>query len=91
MVNGKTILSAVQASQSNVIHHGPSGKLNSVGKNGVVSTPNTGLTIIDFIALPARARLTVSFSAQGKNDVFFKSSEGFMGLRKLWQTLGKDD
>lgn len=27
IVNGETILSAVQSSQSNVVHHGPSGKL----------------------------------------------------------------
>ena len=44
---------------------------------------NTGLTLIDFIALPARARLTVSFSAQGKSESFYPKAEGFLGLRKL--------
>ena len=42
-----------------------------------------GLTLIDFIALPARARITVSYSAQGKSDVVYKGTEGFLGLRKL--------
>jgi len=36
LVNGKTILSAVQASQSNVIHHGVSAKQQTTGKTGMV-------------------------------------------------------
>ena len=48
-----------------------------------MGTLNTGLTLIDFIALPARARITVSYSAQGKSDVVYKGTEGFLGLRKL--------
>lgn len=35
-----------------------------------------GLTLIDFIALPARARISISYSG----DV---GAEGFLGLRKL--------
>ncbi len=60
-----------------------SGKLSQTGKNGVIGTPNTGLTLIDFFALPARARITVSYSALGKSDIVYKGHEGFLGLRKL--------
>ena len=79
LVNGETIISQVNSS-SYVIHHN-SGKLTNTQKNAV--GPLTGLTLIDFIALPARAQITVSYSAQGKSDVYFKNAEGFIGLRKL--------
>lgn len=36
----------------------------------------TGLTAIDFIALPARARVSISFDGE-------KPAEGFFCLRKL--------
>lgn len=78
-MNGETIISQVNSS-SYVIHHS-SGKLTNTQKNG--AGPLTGLTLIDFLALPARAQITVSYSAQGKSDVFFKNAEGFIGLRKL--------
>jgi hypothetical protein len=35
-----------------------------------------GLTLIDFIALPARARVSLSYSGE-------PGGEGFVGLRKL--------
>jgi len=79
IVNGETIISQVNSS-SYVIHHN-SGKLTNTSKNGV--GPQTGLTLIDFIALPARAQISVSYSAMGKSEVFFKNAEGFIGLRKL--------
>jgi hypothetical protein len=65
-------LSAVNSS-SYVIHHS-SGKLKGVGKHS--SGNITGLSLIDFIALPARARITISYSGE-------PCAEGFMGLRKL--------
>jgi hypothetical protein len=34
--------------------------------------------MIDFIALPARARISLSYTGD-------KKCEGFLGLRKLWQ------
>ena len=43
-----------------------------------------GLTLIDFIALPARARISISYSG----DV---GAEGFLGLRKLWEKLIKNN
>ena len=63
LVNGETILTAVN-SASFVIHHG-SGKLANGGRQ--VTGNMTGLTLLDFIALPARARITISYAgANGK-------------------------
>ena len=58
LVNGETILTAVN-SASFVIHHS-SGKLTNGGRQ--VQGPLTGLTLIDYIALPARARITISYA-----------------------------
>ena len=72
LVNGEPCLSAIN-SASYVIHHS-SGKLKSTGKHKEGNI--AGLTLIDFIALPARARISISFSGES-------SAEGFLGLRKL--------
>lgn len=72
LVNGEAVLSAVNSS-SYVIHHS-AGRLKSAGKHSAGNL--TGLTLIDFIALPPRARLSISYS--GEN-----CAEGFIGLRKL--------
>eukprot|EP00357_Protocruzia_adherens_P011027 CAMPEP_0114975776 /NCGR_PEP_ID=MMETSP0216-20121206/2296_1 /TAXON_ID=223996 /ORGANISM="Protocruzia adherens, Strain Boccale" /LENGTH=802 /DNA_ID=CAMNT_0002336613 /DNA_START=61 /DNA_END=2469 /DNA_ORIENTATION=+ len=72
LVNGEPVLSAVN-SASYVIHHS-SGKLKNVGRHSAGNI--TGLTLIDFIALPARARIAISYSGEG-------GAEGFVGLRKL--------
>ena len=56
-----------------MIHH-TSGKLKSTGKHSAGNL--TGLTLIDFVALPARARVSVSYSGEA-------CAEGFFGLRKL--------
>lgn len=72
LVNGEPIMSAVNSS-SYVVHHS-SGKLKPV-----TSHPNgniAGITLIDFIALPARARVSIGFTGE-------IHSEGFIGLRKL--------
>lgn len=84
LVNGETILSAVNSS-SYVIHHS-SGKFKggavAPSGNGKASSAShtygnlTGLTLIDFIALPAKARVSISYSGEG-------GAEGFFGLRKL--------
>ena len=73
LVNGEPILSAVNNS-SYVIHHS-AGKLKNTGKQHTAGNV-TGLTMIDFIALPARARISLSYSGD-------KKVEGFLGLRKL--------
>ena len=72
LVNGEPIMSAVNSS-SYVIHHS-SGKLKPVPShpNGNIS----GLSLIDFIALPARARVSIAYTGEIQ-------SEGFIGLRKL--------
>jgi hypothetical protein len=72
LINGEPVLSAVN-SASYVIHHS-SGKLKNVGKHS--SGNITGLTLIDFIAIPERARLSISYSGE-------EGAEGFMGLKKL--------
>ncbi len=72
LVNGEAVLSAVNSS-SYVIHHS-SGKLKGMGKHS--SGNLAGLTLIDFIALPARARISISYSGE-------LGAEGFLGLRKL--------
>ena len=58
LVNGETILTAVNSS-SFVIHHN-SGKQANINRQ--VQGPLTGLTLIDYIALPARARITISYA-----------------------------
>jgi len=56
LVNGDPVLSAVN-SASYVIHH-TSGKIKDVNINRHPSGNITGLTMIDFIILPPRARIS---------------------------------
>ncbi|KAJ4453016.1 hypothetical protein PAPYR_12632 [Paratrimastix pyriformis] len=72
LVNGEPVLSAIN-SASYVMHHS-SGRLTAVGAHPEGNI--TGLTMIDFLALPARARLAVSYNGE-------EGAEGFFGLRKL--------
>ncbi|KAA6372850.1 MAG: hypothetical protein EZS28_031623 [Streblomastix strix] len=72
LVNGEVILSAVNTG-SYVVHHS-SGRLMSQGSHPAGNV--TGLTMIDFIALPPNAKLSVSYSGED-------NAEGFIGLRKL--------
>jgi hypothetical protein len=71
-VNSEPILSASNAS-STVSHHS-SGKIKDVGRHS--SGNITGLTLLDFIALPARARISITFNGESQG-------EGFLSLRKL--------
>jgi hypothetical protein len=71
LVNGETILSCVN-SASYVIHHG-SGKLSNGGKN-LAGGNLTGLTLVDFLALPARARIQISYAGSGKSELLSKNS-----------------
>lgn len=79
LVNGETILTCVNAA-SYVIHHS-SGKLTNGGKQCMGNM--TGLTLIDFIALPPRARITISYSGAASSGKERSPVEGFLGLRKL--------
>ena len=71
LVNGETVLSAVN-NASYVIHHS-SGRIK--GTNNSLGTV-AGLTLIDFIALPPRAKISISYNGERK-------CEGFLSLRKL--------
>ena len=71
LVNGETILSAVN-NASYVIHHSSGRLKNASSSSGTIS----GLTLIDFIALPPRAKVSLSYSGD-------RNCEGFLALRKL--------
>ena len=72
MVNGEVIISAIN-SNSFVIHQSPGGRMKGTGKTsfGIV----TGLTMVDFIVLPDKAKLNISYT--GEEGI------GFLGLKKL--------
>ena len=72
LVNGEPVLAAVN-SASYVLHHS-SGRLTSVGRHPAGNI--TGLTLIDFIALPPRAKISVTYSGE-------TGGEGFISLKKL--------
>lgn len=71
LVNGEVALSA-GSTASHVLHH-TSGRIRSGGHS---SGNVAGLTHQDFLALPARARVSVTYTGDG-------DAEGFLGLRKL--------
>ena len=60
LVNGEPVLAAVN-SASYVLHHS-SGRLTSMGRHPAGNV--TGLTLIDFIALPPRAKISVTYSGE---------------------------
>ena len=72
LVNGEPVLSAVN-SASYAVHHS-SGRLAAVGPHPAGNV--TGLTLIDYIALPPKARISCSYQGE-------EGGEGFLGLRKL--------
>jgi hypothetical protein len=73
-VNGEPILSAVNSS-SYVVHHS-SGRMTGVGRHSAGHI--TGLTLLDFLALPERAKIALSFTGDLSSHV-----EGFLNIRKL--------
>ena len=72
LVNGEVVLSAMN-SASYVVHHS-SGRLRSTGSHS--SGNVAGLTLVDFLALPARARISITYTGDA-------DAEGFLSLRKL--------
>ncbi|EGR31387.1 hypothetical protein IMG5_110920 [Ichthyophthirius multifiliis] len=73
LINGEPIMSAVNTS-SYVLHHS-SGKLKDIKHtNGNV----TGLTLIDFLNLPNKCKISVTFS--GENSL---ENLGFITLKKI--------
>ncbi len=71
-LNGEPIVT-VNKSQF-VNDHGKENKIQNIGKHSAGNV--TGLTMLDFIALPARARLSLTFQGDAHG-------EGFFCLRKL--------
>ncbi len=88
-MNGEPVMSAVNTA-SYVIHHNSTGKSKDVSINkhssgnvtgiflmrNYLFNPSLGLTVIDFIVLPARARLSIAYSGEYEG-------EGFLGLKRL--------
>jgi hypothetical protein len=72
LVNGEPVISAIN-SAAYAVHHS-SGRLTSVGQHPAGNV--TGLTLIDFLALPPRARVSLAFKGE-------EGAEGFLGLKKL--------
>lgn len=59
---------------SHVTDHGKENRVSNIGKHSAGNV--TGVTLLDFIALPARARISLTFSGD-------MTGEGFLNLRKL--------
>jgi hypothetical protein len=72
LVNGEPVLAAVN-SASYVLHHS-SGRLASATNHPAGNV--TGLTLIDFLALPAKAKIAVIYDGE-------TGAEGFISLKKL--------
>ena len=72
LVNGEVIISAIN-NNSFVIHQSPGGRMKGTGKASFGNV--TGLTMVDFIVLPDKAKLNISYT--GEEGI------GFLGLKKL--------
>ena len=72
LINGEPVLAAVN-SASYVLHHS-SGRLTSATRHPDGNV--TGLTLIDFLALPAKAKIAVTYEGE-------TNAQGFISLRKL--------
>ena len=72
MVNEEVIISAIN-SNSFVIHQSSGGRMKGSGKTSFGNI--TGLTMVDFIILPDKAKLSITYT--GEEGI------GFLGLKKL--------
>jgi len=72
LVNGEPVLSAVNSS-TYAVHHS-SGRLASTAMHSAGNV--TGLSLIDFLSLPANAKIAISFEREEKGT-------GFLCLKKL--------
>lgn len=73
LINEEPVLAAVSSS-SYVVHHPSSGRLEDPRRHSAGSV--TGLTLIDFVALPPRARVSITYTGA-------ELGEGFISLKKL--------
>lgn len=83
IVNGVTVISAVN-SGSYVVHHS-SGKLKGAnkenkGENNKGEKQVSGLTMVDYLLLPGKARLAISYVGE---EGVGAGVEGFLSLRRL--------
>ena len=69
LINGEPTFSAINSNSYILNHNG--GKLKS-SKNPTI----TGLTLCDYITIPERSRLAISYSCE-------ETGEGFLSLKKL--------
>jgi hypothetical protein len=72
LVNGEPVLSAIN-SAAYVTHHS-SGRLTAVSNHPAGNV--TGLSCIDFLSLPAKARVTITYAGDERG-------EGFLSLKRL--------
>ena len=72
MVKGEVIISAIN-SNSFVIHQSSGGRMKGSGKTSFGNV--TGLTMVDFIILPDKAKLSITYT--GEEGI------GFLRLSKL--------
>ena len=85
LINGEPVVSAVNSSSS-VIHHTGNKLKNLKGSNSassgviingiIILIIYIGMTLIDFLTLPEKSRLSVSYAGEDRG-------EGFLSLRKL--------
>lgn len=71
-MNGEPLMSVNKPQYVN--DNGKENRIQNAGKHSAGNV--TGLTLLDFIALPARARLSLTFQGEAHG-------EGFFCLRKL--------
>ncbi|KAI8835347.1 hypothetical protein BC829DRAFT_62713 [Chytridium lagenaria] len=76
VVNGESVLSAIN-SPTYVVHHG-SGFVND-GGGKIEPGSITGISLIDFLALPAKSTISLHFHSSKKNQ----ACHGFLGLKRL--------
>ena len=75
LVNGEPVLAASAGGRASLSSKAASG--GGVVRRGRHSAGNvTGWTVVDFLALPARAKVTVTYEGQA-------DAQGFISLRKL--------
>ena len=72
LVNGEVVVNAINGNNS-AIQQSTGGKMKGIGKTSFGNV--TGLTMVDFIILPDKAKLSISYN--GEEGI------GFLGLKKL--------
>jgi hypothetical protein len=74
VINGEPVISAIN-STAYAVHHS-SGKLKDLKTSSKGSNGITGMTFIDYLLLPANARVALVYNCD-------KIGEGFMGIQRV--------